>query len=363
MAPLWMGIVWTAHALVVMLEWSFTVDLLDSAGGGLGQGLRQMQASLTTPWLPFALSAAAVLAAYHGLVRRRVAETVGEALLMLVMMAGGMWLIADPGGSSVRSGGWANGAALGTLAVAARGDPSAPVRALGGGLDVVFAAAVEAPWCYLEFGDVDWCRDPRGAIRGSAPPACRSPPRRKRARAVTGAPAPGRARRRSSAAPSCCASAQQRRDLPGAARQRSAAQLDQRHGSLLRTLCQSSDASNCRGPTAAEAGIPQRAETWSRLGGLLLILLGLIGMGLLLGYLALHLLAAAIFSLLYLLLAPAVVLAPAFGEGGRAIFRRWLAQLLGAVVAKLLFSFLLGVVLAVLELIEVSALGWWTRGC
>ena len=24
----------------------------------------------------------------------------------------------------------------------------------------VFAAAIEAPWCYLEFGDVGWCRDP-----------------------------------------------------------------------------------------------------------------------------------------------------------------------------------------------------------
>ena len=72
---------------------------------------------------------------------------------------------------------------------------------------------------------------------------------------------------------------------------------------------------------------------------------------LLLGFIALRLLAAAIFSLLYLLLAPAMVLAPAFGETGRAVFRRWAAQLLGAVVSKLVFSFLLGVVFAVLTLL------------
>ncbi len=57
-----------------------------------------------------------------------------------------------------------------------------------------------------------------------------------------------------------------------------------------------------------------------------------------------------------------MVLAPALGEGGRAVFRRWAAQLLGAVVSKLLFSFLLGVVLAVVAVLaNLTALGWWTQ--
>ncbi len=73
-------------------------------------------------------------------------------------------------------------------------------------------------------------------------------------------------------------------------------------------------------------------------------------------------LAAALFSLLYLLLTPAAVLAPALGEGGRAVFRKWASQLLGAVVSKLLFSFLLGVVLAVIAILaDLEALGWWTQ--
>ncbi|HEX5852748.1 MAG TPA: hypothetical protein VFY36_06630, partial [Solirubrobacteraceae bacterium] len=102
--------------------------------------------------------------------------------------------------------------------------------------------------------------------------------------------------------------------------------------------------------------------TWARVGGVLLIAAGLLGMLLLLGFIAARLLTAAIFSLFYLLLAPAMVLAPAFGEGGRALFRKWAAQLLGAIVSKLLFSFLLGVVLAVLAILsDLSAIGWWTQ--
>ncbi|HEX5852460.1 MAG TPA: hypothetical protein VFY36_05155, partial [Solirubrobacteraceae bacterium] len=159
--PLWMALVWSVHALVVMLEWGFTVDLLDGAATGkLARGLRQAQVALTDPWLALALAVASVLALYHGLIRRRVAATVGEALLMVAMMAGGLWVIADPTGTVGALGQWANQAALGTLAVAARGTPSAPGHALGESLDAVFVAAIEAPWCYLEFGDVEWCRDP-----------------------------------------------------------------------------------------------------------------------------------------------------------------------------------------------------------
>ncbi|HYB22348.1 MAG TPA: hypothetical protein VED41_01025, partial [Solirubrobacteraceae bacterium] len=133
-------------------------------------------------------------------------------------------------------------------------------------------------------------------------------------------------------------------------------------GSLLHALCQSSEADNCHGPTAAQAEFRTSAGTLARLGGLVLIAAGLAGMLALLGFLAVRLLMAAVISLLYLLLAPAIVLAPAFGEDGRALFRKWGAQLLAAVVSKLAFSFLLGVVLAVLAILEkLAALGWWTQ--
>ncbi len=384
--PLWMALVWAVHALIVMLEWSFTIDLFNSSATvGIGSGLREMQAAFTEPWLPLALATASVLVLYHGLIRRRVAETLGEALVMGVMMAAGIWVILDPTGTIGALGEWANRASLGTLAVTASGTPATPGRALGSSLGTLFATAIEVPWCYLEFGDVSWCREP-----SRLDPRLRAAGLKIAAQelAQVGCGASGVAPPPSSTVlpPSVAAllacvptgsaqakalehSAELLRDarsngaiflaLPANGPARNSIN---EQGSLLRTLCQSSEATNCRGPTAAQAEFRTNDGTWPRLGGLLLIAGGLLGMLLLLGFVAVRLLAAAVFSLLYLLLAPAMVLAPAFGDGGRALFRRWAAQLLGAAVSKLVFSFLLGAVLAVLAILsDLDALGWWTQ--
>ena len=168
--PLWMVVVWAVHALIVMLQWAFTIDLLDGpAGGDLGRGLRQAQAALTFPWLALALSVASVLALYNGIVRRRVSDTLGQLLLSAAMVLGGMWVIADPVGTVGSLAMLANRTSLATLAVVAGEDPSNAGRVLGGGLNTVFATVVDDPWCYLEFGDVDWCRIQHGWTGGCAP--------------------------------------------------------------------------------------------------------------------------------------------------------------------------------------------------
>jgi hypothetical protein len=369
--PVWMALVWVVHTLVVMLEWCFAIDLLDSASAGVGGLLRRIQRAVTEPWLATVLAVASVLAVYNGLIRRRVAETVGQALLILTMMAGGMWVILDPAGTVGALGGWANQASLGTLAVTSTGSSTGAGRALADSLRSVFSATIEAPWCYLEFGDVDWCRDP-----GRRDPRLHQAGLRIAASELamvgcdpnTGAfsfcAAPGSAQ-----AKALEHSAQLLRGaqtngalflaLPANGPARNSIN---EAGSLLRVMCQSSDATSCSGPTAAQAQFRTNSGTWPRVGGLLLIIAGALGMLLLLGFLVLRLLAAAIFSLVYLLLAPAAVLAPALGEHGRAVFRRWATQLLGAVISKLIYSFLLGVVLAVLAILtNFQAVGWWTR--
>jgi hypothetical protein len=367
-APVWMGLVWTVHALVVMLEWCFTIDLLDSASaGGLGAGLRRAQASLTTPWLALALSVASIPVLYNGIVRRRVADTLGEALLMGAMMVGGLWAIADPMGTVGALGRWANQASLGTLAVAAQGSPALPGRALVQSMSTVFAEAIEGPWCYLEFGDVAWCRDPGRlearlhdaglgiAVGELAQAGCKATSAScERAAGSSEALVQSARLLRSATSNGAIFLA-----LPANGPARNAINQP---GSLLRTICQSATATDCRGPAAPEAEFRTNGGTWSRLGGLLLVAAGLLGMLLLLGFLASRLLAAALFSVLYLLLAPGVVLAPAFGESGRSLFRGWLARLVGAVVSKLVFSFLLGAVLAVVAILAgLETLGWWTQ--
>ena len=91
-------------------------------------------------------------------------------------------------------------------------------------------------------------------------------------------------------------------------------------------------------------------------------MLGTAGMVALLGFLALHLLAAALMRLFYLLLTPAAVLAPALGDGGRAAFHSSATRLLGALVAKLMYSILLGALLAMVRiLLALQGMGWWPQ--
>ncbi|HLB22243.1 MAG TPA: hypothetical protein VK605_09020, partial [Solirubrobacteraceae bacterium] len=371
--PVWTALVWAVHALVVMLEWCFTIDLLDSpsVGVGVARALRHVQAAFTAPWLATVLAVGAVLAAYNGLIRRRVAETVGQALLVLAMMAGGVWVTVDPVGTVGALGSWANQAGLSTLAVTASGTPSKGGQALADSMGTVFSAAVEVPWCYLEFGDVGWCRNP-----------ARLDPRLHAAALAIAAGELAFARcRHTSPAFGLCAApgSAQAEALERSARLLRAARSNgavflalpandaQRNSindpeSLLRAICLSEKATSCRGPASAQAEFRTDRGTWARVAGLLLILGGVLGLLLLLGFLALRLLAAALIGLLYLMLAPAAVLAPALGDGGRAVFRSWATQLLGAVVSKLLFSFLLGAVLAVLGVLQnLEALGWWTQ--
>jgi hypothetical protein len=371
-APLWMALVWSVHALLVMLEWAFTIDLLDSpATGGLGRGLQQAQSALTYPWLALGLAVASVFALYNGLVRRRISETVGHAVLMAAMMVGGMAVIADPVGTVGALGAGANQASLGTLAVASSGTPANPAGALGESMDGVFTATIEGPWCYLEFGNVGWCRDPsrlESRLKSTANQLAVAELAR------VGCPA----------SPLASGSCVAQGSGPASLLEHSAELVREAHtngaiflafpaneparnsisesGSLLRAVCGSSEATECKGPSAAEALFRTDSGTWPRVGGLLLILAGVLGMLLLLGFIGMRLLAAAILSLLYLLLTPGLVLAPAFGESERALFRRWAGHLLGAVASKLIFSFLLGVVLAAgTVLSSLTALGWWTQ--
>lgn len=367
-APIWMGLVWVAHALVVALEWGFTLDLLGgSTMASIERVLRGAQSSFTWPLLGLVLATAAVALAYNGLVRRRVAATLGQAALTLAMVAGGLWVIVDPAGTVGALGRAIDGMSAGTLATFVNGSPAHPRRTLADSLDGLFAGVVGDPWCYLEFGVVRWCEEPALLDR--------------RLR-MAGLRLAAAARSHACTDGDTCQALEGEQPV---AREQSAGLLQQAQtngelflalpaneaarnsindsASLLRALCGgSSDATACRGPTAAQAEFRAQSGTSPRIGGLLLIVLGALGMLLVYGYIALQLLGAELLGLLYLLLAPAAVLAPAFGDGGRAAFRVWAGRLLGALVMKLLFSFLLGVVLLLTRsVLGLEALGWWTR--
>jgi hypothetical protein len=359
----WMALVVLVRGLIVMLEWCYSLDLLSGMLLGPVRGaLGTAAAELTVPGLIVVLAIAACLVAWHGLVRRRVAQTLGEVAVMLAMMVAGLAVIANPQGTVGAAGRWVDEASLGSLGAIAAGTPSQPARTLAGDLQSVFGQVVTGPWCYMEFANVHWCLDPRlldprlrrAALRIAA-----------QDRALAG---------RAGATPAEREALGQMAARVEGARTNGALFLAlpangparnsiSERGSLLSVLCGgSSDVTHCSGPTAAQAEVRTQYGTTRRFLGLVLIWLGALSMVALFGWVGVQLLRAAILTLLYLLLAPAAVLAPALGEGGRSAFRAWSARLLGALVAKLVYSLMLGVVLLMANaLATVAALGWWVQ--
>ncbi|MDE3070528.1 MAG: hypothetical protein KGJ43_07345, partial [Acidobacteriota bacterium] len=359
----WMALVALVRGLLVALEWCYSLNLLGGAIlGEVARAMRGAQATFTAPGLAVVLAMGAVLLAYEGLVRRRVAQTLGQAVATIAMTAGGLWMIADPGGTLGTLAGWADRVGVAAVGALAAGSPEHPDGTLAGDLGAAFGDVITGPWCYMEFGSVAWCRDPHRLdprLRGAALHIARE------ARGLAAGRGQGASARRSLLAGA---------GLLEGARTNGAVFLAMpanglarnsinESGSLLSVLCGGSpDATRCSGPTAAQAQFRTEHGTVARVIGLVLIWLGALGMLGLFGWLALRLAGAALLALALLLLAPVAVLTPALGESGRAVFGAWLRRLFGAVMAKLLYSVLLGTALMTMNVLAgVGALGWWVQ--
>ena len=105
--------------------------------------------------------------------------------------------------------------------------------------------------------------------------------------------------------------------------------------------------------------LQEKGGTFTRVALLCMVALGLTGAICLLLYLAVKLVLAGLLSLILLLLAPAMLFAPAFGESGRATFLGWAKRLIGALAAKLIYSLLLAVVVVAATALASLDIGWF----
>jgi hypothetical protein len=348
----WTLLVAVVHGVIVMLEWCYSLDLLNSSKiNGITQRLRETQATFTQPWLELALAVAAMFALYHGIVRRRVSQTLGETALMAVMMLGGLWVIVNPLGTIGALDMWANEASLGTLSAVTSGTPEHSGRKLEESMRSIFSGSIGGPWCYMEFGNVRWCEAPVGSDRRLHTTALEIAAKEQASIGSQSAELLRGARKNGELFLALPANGQARNGI-------NAFGPEESQDGLFNVLCGSSK-EPCHGPTASEADFRTGGGTLWRIGGLCLFWIGVLGMLLMLGFIGIRLLTAALFSLFFLLLAPAAVIAPAFGDGGRGAFRMWVTRLLGAVCSKLLYSFLLGVVLLMQRtLMSAASFGW-----
>jgi hypothetical protein len=335
-AALWMALLYVVKGVLLMLEWAFSVDLTDAAMPEVRRTLARLHAqAFGNSWLLLGLSVAGLWGLWRGLVQRRTAETFTGLAATVGLMIAGLVLIAQPGETVGRAAQLSNDAGTAILAAATGARDDDPRAGLTNALRQVFGTTVRDPWCALQFGSVDFCDQRTG-----------DPQRPTTAELWLSYPAQSWQRGRLHAlmkpedGGGLLAGA---KDLLGLSDDRDLPD------DIKKLVHEDKD----------RARMQDAGGTFPRLALLSIITIGLAGSLATYGWLGMRLLSAAGLSLVLLLVAPAMLIAPALGEGGRATFLAWAKRLLGAVVAKLVYAVFLAVALAASRAFASVGAGWF----
>lgn len=315
----WMALIYLLKGVLLLLEWGFSIDLLGTAMSGIRHTLNTLHTTVIgQPWFLAAISVAGLWGIWRGLVQRQATQAITGLLATVGLMLCGLVILARPNDTVGYASRLANDASLGILAAATAQPLDEPIQSLAEASQGVFDSLVRDPWCALEFGSVTYCDQPPdlGGV---------SDPEGATVADTWLAHPPG---------------SKERKYLYGLA-----------SGEGLFAHGDAADPARVR---LQEAG-----GTFSRLAILGLVSVGLLGASALLAYLGIRLLLASVLALLLLLFTPAMLLAPAFGESGRATFVAWGKRLVGALAAKLIYALFLAIVLAGAATLRRLDIGWF----
>ncbi len=322
----WTNLLYLLQGVLLVFQWAFSLDLLGSAMSGLRGALTRLSTNtLGRPWFDAAIAVLGLWGIWRGLVQRKTIETVAGLAIAVVMMAGALFVIHDPVGTVGQLSRGANETSLAFLSGVADGTVNHPDRTVASSSDEIFQTIVLRPWCALNFADVDWCmsKAPGDSLthadrflrydvgtkqRGAEYSILNDPSSEPWKHSALGCDA--------------CAKDDQ-------------ALKDQLAGYRVTAA------------DAARVKIQQQGSTTMRVGLLLLIVIAQLGYIALLGWLSFKVLVQGIMTLVLLLGTPAMLFAPAFGDGGRSLFKKWALRLFAALVSKAIYALLLAIVLAI----------------
>lgn len=364
-ALVWMGLVYLLKGALLLLEWAFSLDLVGDALPGAKRALAILhERVLGEPWFLAAISVAGLWGIWRGLVQRKTIETIGGLAATVLLMVAALVVIANPAGTVGYASRLSNEAALGLLSAASTGRVAEPERSFSDAMRGLHDSLVLEPWCALEFGDVEWCLS-RARKGGSLTNAdvwlafpAQSGQRESLYKLTKGEQLEGGG----------ILGGISFGDLTNSVREVATgsplgAALG--IGKLGKEALRGEDAKLSGRVRELVHKNPERVRmqegggTFPRIALLALIAAGMLGAVALLLYLGIRLLLAAIMSLILLLLAPVMLLAPAFGESGRATFVAWAKRLVGALAAKLVYALLLALVLVAASAIAALRIGWF----
>lgn len=339
-STIWMFMVFVFRLVFIFLGWA--LELNPFGGGAMAKialGLERFYRAFTSPWMGFAVVALGGWILWRGIVQRRAGETVGGALIAVLFMLVGLWVIHEPRESVGRVAGFSNDLALTLIAAPQEGSLSKPVRSYGEATGAVWRGLVDPLFAVLNFSDPKFADrevDP-DALRAANEEVCKDPTlwdavtRRQLAEAAT----------------------KYDEFLTDSAEcQKFANTILPVPKTNLELYLRSSPESASRealweeferdGPDPVE--IQGTKGAWIRFPLAAIMALGLLGGVLLLGWIGFRLLIQASVAFVLTLIAPIAFFFPALGETGRNAFRLWGMTLLGSLLAKAIYAAVLGVV-------------------
>jgi hypothetical protein len=324
----------------------------------IGTGLTNFYNGLTEPWLTALMTIIGCWALYNGMIRRRAGETVGGILAALVMMLGAMWMIHAPRGTVGRVAEIVNETSLAAVSAPSSGHLSAPVRSYNDAMASVWNQMTAVPFCAMDFSDVHWCLDAKPskkAIEAAKGGLSLDEPFTQALLANLPEDEEAATRALNRRMDALFGGASTIRDLylrfsPGSGPRDALwtyynGKGDNHVGLPLHIGPQIDIGGGTTGAAPEKVSMQGRSGLLTRMVLVFVFFLGLLGGLLLLLWIAMKLVMAAASAFVLVLMAPLVMFFPAFGAAGRTAFIRWVTSLLGAVLAKLIFSALLGVVL------------------
>ncbi len=357
---LWLVLLMILKGCLIILGFAFSLSPFTDNRmlSQLGAGLTGLFEGLTSPWLSTLLVILGGWGLYNGLVRRRAGETMAGMAMALAMMLAALWIIHSPRDTVGRVAEAVNAASLAAVAAPSSGHVSAPVRSYNDAMAAVWNQMTAVPFCAMDFSDVHWCMTAKpsedalqearsGLGEGdaftqqliSALPSSPELATKALAHDLSGLFGP---------APTI-------RDLYLRFSPQSGprdklwdyynGKPDEHVGLPLNIGPQLDVGGGSTGAAPDKVAMQGRSGVLTRMVMVLIFTIGLIGGLLLLLWLAIKLVMATASSFILVLATPLAMFLPVFGQAGRAAFTRWATALLGAVVAKLIFSALLGIVL------------------
>lgn len=345
-ALLWMALVFLVKGVLLLLEWGFSIDLLGSAMSQARQALATLHDQVIgQPWFLTALGVTALWAIWRGFVQRQAAQTITGLAATIALMVCGLVVLAEPDATVGYASRLANDAALSVLSATSARQLGRPTRSLAAATIALFDSTVRDPWCALEFGSVEYCdRHAKGSQRLTNADVwlqfpAQSTQRKGLYRLLKGEKPDGS------------------RSLIGTVTHPALSVVGLGGGDLSSHLPDGVKGMVAKDPP--RAAMQEAGGTFTRFALLALIALGVLGAVALLAYLGIRLLLASVLALLLLLFTPAVLLAPAFGESGRATFIAWAKRLAGAIAAKLVYALFLAVVLTAAAALRRLDIGWF----